>query len=157
MNFLNAPILESFGGTKETIVKFIISWYHNGKFYFDTPLEISAKTIYKLTGLSNKGDPVPIGIKEGLFERLTGTLTWKNSKGLINKQIQATTPKIVAKIVSAGLTGIGRNYDLNLDMLEVVKCIERTWKIYCCAQYMADVLKSICDKCQESGAIIRFP
>ena len=66
MNFLIAPLMESFGGTKENIVKFIISRYHNGKFYFDKLVEISAKTIYKLNGLSNKGDPVPIGIKEGL-------------------------------------------------------------------------------------------
>ena len=63
MDFLNAPLMASFGGTKENIVEFIISWYHNGKFYFDRPVEILAKTIYKLMGLSNKGDPVPIGIK----------------------------------------------------------------------------------------------
>ena len=55
--------MASFGGTKENIVKFINSRYHNGKFYFDKPVEISFETIYKLTGLSNKGDPVPIAIK----------------------------------------------------------------------------------------------
>ena len=78
MNFMNAPLMESFGGMKETIVKFIISWYHNGKFYFDTPVEISVETIYKLTGLFNKGDPIPVGIKEGLVKKLTGTPTGKN-------------------------------------------------------------------------------
>ena len=97
MNFLNAPLMESFGGTKENIVKFIISRYHNGKFYFDRPVEISAKTIYKIIGLSNKGDPVPVGIKEGLVKRLMGTPTGKNSKGLIIRKVQATTPKIVPK------------------------------------------------------------
>ena len=83
MKFLNAPLMASFGGTKETIVRFIISRYHNRKFYFDTLVEISAETIYKLTGLSNKGDLVPVAIKEGLVERLTRTPTCKNSKGLI--------------------------------------------------------------------------
>ena len=77
MNFLNAPLMASFGGTKETIVKFIISQYYNGKFHFDTSVEISSKTIYKLIGLSNKCDPIPIGIKEGLVERLMGTPTGK--------------------------------------------------------------------------------
>ena len=117
MNFINALLMAIFGGMKETIVKFIISRYDNGKFYFDTPMEISTKTIYKLTGLSNKGDPVPVGIKEGLVEKLMGTPTGKNSKGLIIGQIQATTPKIVAKIVSIGLTVTGRGCDLKLDML----------------------------------------
>ena len=35
VNYINAPIMASFGGTKETTVKFIISQYHNGRFYFD--------------------------------------------------------------------------------------------------------------------------
>ena len=55
--------MDSFAGTKETTVKVIISWYHNGRFYFDQPADISVEVIYKLIGLSNKGDLVPIGIK----------------------------------------------------------------------------------------------
>ena len=35
VNYVNAPLRASFGGTKETIVKFVISQYHNGWFYFD--------------------------------------------------------------------------------------------------------------------------
>ena len=68
MSYMNTPFMASFGGTKETIVKFIISWYHNGKFYFDRLIEIFGEVIYKLTSLSNQGDPIPIGIKEGLVE-----------------------------------------------------------------------------------------
>ena len=78
MNYMNTPFMASFGGTKETALKFIINRYHNGKFYFDRPEEIFGEVIYKLTGLSNKGDPIPIGIKEGLVERLTRTPTGKN-------------------------------------------------------------------------------
>ena len=66
VNYINAPLMASFGGTKETMVKFIISRYHNNKFYFDRPVKISGEVIYKLIGLSNQGDPVPVGIKEGL-------------------------------------------------------------------------------------------
>ena len=157
LNYMNAPIMESFGGTQENIVKFIISCYHNGTFYFDRPMEILAETIYKITGISNKGDPVPIGIKEGLVKILIGTPTGKNSKGLIIIQIKATTPKIVAKIVSTCLTVTGRGCDLKLDMLEAVECIEDSRKVYCWAQYVANMLNSICEKCHESGAIIRFP
>ena len=46
---------------------------------------------------------------------------------------------------------------MKIDMLEVVDCIETSGKVYFWAQYVADMLKSICEKCQESGAIIRFP
>ena len=63
LNYMNAPLMVSFEGTQEKIVKFVISRYHDGKFYFDIPVEISVETIYKLTGLSNKGDLVPMGIK----------------------------------------------------------------------------------------------
>ena len=80
---MNTLFMAIFGGTKETAVKFIISRYHNGKFYFDRPVEISGEVIYKLIGLSDEGDPVPVGIKEGLVERLTGTPFGKNSKGIM--------------------------------------------------------------------------
>ena len=63
---MNTPFMESFGGTKETTVKFIISRYHNEKFYFDRPIEIFGEVIYKLTRLSNQGEHIPIGIKYGL-------------------------------------------------------------------------------------------
>ena len=68
MSYMNTEFMARFGGTKETTVKFIVSRYHNGKFYFNRPVEISGEVIYKLIGLSNQGDPIPIGIKEGLVE-----------------------------------------------------------------------------------------
>ena len=34
-NYPNSPLMASFGGTEEAVVKFIISRYHNGRFYFD--------------------------------------------------------------------------------------------------------------------------
>ena len=83
MNYMNTPFMASFGGTKETVVKFIISQYHNGRFYFHRPVKISGEVIYKLTGLYNEGDPLPVSIKEGLVEQLTESPLGKNSKGII--------------------------------------------------------------------------
>ena len=45
MNYMNTPFIASFGGTKEMIVKFIISQYRNGKFYFDKLIEIFGEVI----------------------------------------------------------------------------------------------------------------
>ena len=47
--------------------------------------------------------------------------------------------------------------DMKLDMLEVVESIACTGKVYPWAQYVANMLKTICEKCQESAGIIRFP
>ena len=109
-----------------------------------------------MTGLSNQGDQVLVGIKQGLVEQLIGSPSGKNSKGLIISQIQAQTPQIVAKIIAMGLTPTGRGSDLKLDMLEAVDTITDTGKIYKWAQYVTDMLMGICEKFQKSGRIIRF-
>ena len=90
---MNAPLMASLRGTKDIIDKFIISQYHNEKLYSNIPMEISVETIYKLTRISNKGDPVLVGIKEGLLKRLIGTPSRKKFKGLIVNHIKASTPK----------------------------------------------------------------
>ena len=71
-----------------------------------------------------------MGIKEGLVEILTGTPIGKNSKGLIIEQIKATTPKMVAKIVSTGLNVTGRGCNLKLYMLEDADYIAESWNVY---------------------------
>ena len=63
VNYINAPLMASFGGTKKTTVNFIISRYHNDRFYFERPVDISREVISKLTGLSNQGEPVLVRIK----------------------------------------------------------------------------------------------
>ena len=86
-------------------------------------MEISGEIIYKLTGLSNKGDLVPMGIKYGLVERLTGTLTGKNSKGLIVGQIQATTPKNGGQNHVYSLNVMGRGFDFsNYHSFGILSC-----------------------------------
>ena len=97
-----------------------------GNFTFDRPFEISGEVIYKLTGLSNQGNLVLVGIKEGLVERLIGTPFGKNSKGIMIRQIQARTPQIVDKIIATGLTPTGQGSNLKLDMLEAVNTIAET-------------------------------
>ena len=130
VNYINAPIMASFGGMKETTVKFIISRYHNGRFYFDRSVEISGEVISKLTGLSNQGKSVPVRTEEGLIEELTGSASGKNSKGLMISQRQTWTSQIVAKIIATALTPTSQGSDLKLDMLEVVDTIADIGKIY---------------------------
>ena len=72
-------------------------------------------------------------------------------------QIIARTPQIVAKIIAITLTMAGRGSDLKLDMLEAVNTIATNGKIYRWAEYVIDMIKTICEKCQETGGIIRFP
>ena len=38
LSYMNTLFMEIFGGTKETTMKFIISRYQDGKFYFDRPV-----------------------------------------------------------------------------------------------------------------------
>ena len=146
LQYPNAPLMASFGGTKEAAVKFIISRYHNGRFYFDRPIDITGEVISKLTGLLNQGSPVPIGIKEGLVQELTGTPTGKNSKGLMIGQIMTRTPQIVAKIIAVTLTLAGRSSDLKLEMLEAVDTITSDGRIYRWGDYVPDMVKTICER-----------
>ena len=149
--------MESFGGTKEAAVKFIISHYHNSRFYFDQPIDITGDVISKLTGLSNQGSPVPVGIKEGLVQELTGTPTGKNSKGLMIGQIATRAPQIVAKIIAVTLTLAGRSSDLKLEILEAVDTIATDGRVYRWGDYVVDMVKTICERFQEVGGIVKFP
>ena len=67
------------------------------------------------------------------------------------------TPQTVAKIIAITLTMAGRGSDLKLDMLEAVDTIATNGKIYRWAEYVTDMIKNICEKCQKIGGIIRFP
>ena len=53
----------------------------------------------------------------------------------------------MVKIIAIGLTPTGRGSDLKLDMLEVVDIIAEIRKVYRWDQYVADMLKNICEKC----------
>ena len=121
LSYMNAPLMDRFADTKEVIGKFIVSRYHNGKFYFDTPVEIIDNLIYRLIGSSNKGDPVPVRLNLGLMEELTCTPVGRNSRGMIINQIIYGKPKLDAKIISMALTSTGRGSDLKLNMLEEVQ------------------------------------
>ena len=66
-------------------------------------------------------------------------------------------PQIVAKIIAIVLTPTDQGSNLKLDMLEEVDMIADMGKVYRWAQYVVDMLKGICEKCQDLGGIIRFP
>ena len=72
-------------------------------------------------------------------------------------QITTQTPQIVAKIIAITLTLAGQGSDLKLDMLEAVDTIVTDGKIYRWAEYVTDMVKTICERCQEIGGIIKFP
>ena len=71
--------------------------------------------------------------------------------------IIARTPQIVAKIIAITLTMAGRGSDLKLDMLEAVDTIATNGKIYRWDEYVSEMIKTIYEKCQETGGIMRFP
>ena len=81
----------------------------------------------------------------------------KKSKGLMISQITARTPHIVAKIIAITLTLAGRGSDLNLDMSEAIDTIATNGRIYIWVEYVPDMVKTIYERCQEMGGIIRFP
>ena len=64
LQYPNAPLMASFGGTKEAAVKFIISRYHNGRFYFDRPINITGDVISRLTS-PTKASLYQLGLKKG--------------------------------------------------------------------------------------------
>ena len=66
-------------------------------------------------------------------------------------QITTRTPWIVAKLIAITLTLAGRGNDLKLEMLEVVDTIATDGKIYRWVEYVTDMVKTICERCQETG------
>ena len=62
-------------------------------------------------------------------------------------QKQAQTPQIVAKIIATWIIPTGQGSDLKLDILEAVDMMAKTRKVYRWAQYVTDMLKTICEKC----------
>ena len=63
----------------------------------------------------------------------------------------------MAKIIAITLTLVGLGSDLKLDMLEAINTISTDGKIYRWADYVIDMVKTICERCQEMGGIIKFP
>ena len=63
----------------------------------------------------------------------------------------------MSKIIAITLTLVGQGNDLKLDMLEDFDTIATKGKIYRWAEYVADMVKTICERCQEMGGIIKFP
>ena len=72
-------------------------------------------------------------------------------------QIMTRTPQIVAKIIDITLTLASCGSDLKLEMLEAVDTIATDGRIYRWGDYVADMVKTICERCQETGGIIKFP
>ena len=59
-------------------------------------------------------------------------------------------------IISICLTISGRPSDIKLDMLEVIEGVAYHAKTYSWANYLADLVRTNCEKCQEQGTPIIF-
>ena len=139
-------------------MKFLMSQYHDGKIWLNQPITINAKLINFIIGLPLNGDQVPVGSKNpALLEKFTrSSQRGKNSKGLQINSIESPSVKWTTLIVSICLTIYGRSSDVKLDMLEAIDGVANHGKTYNWASYLADLIKSNCEKCQEQGTPIRF-
>ena len=63
----------------------------------------------------------------------------------------------MAKIIAITLTLAGRGNDLKLEILEIVNTIAIDGRIYRWGDYVTDMVKTICERCQEIAGIIKFP
>ena len=61
-----------------------------------------------------------------------------------------------ALIISIFLTIFGRSSDIKLDMLEAIEGVDTHGKTYSWANYLVELVKANCEKCQELGTPIRF-
>ena len=63
----------------------------------------------------------------------------------------------MAKINAITLTLVGWGIDLKLEMMEVVDTIATDERLYRWGEYVVDMIKTVCEQCQEKGGIIKFP
>ena len=156
--YLNAPIVDNFGTLKEEAIKFIIKRYHDEKIWVDQPIAITENLINFITCLPLDGDPIPVGAKNpALLEKFTvSTQKGKNSKGLQIKSIESSLAKYTVLIISTFLTISGRPFDIKLNILEAIDGVANHAKIYSWANYLADLVKTNCEKYEEQGTPIRF-
>jgi len=133
-------------------------WYDDGRIWLDQQITINAKLINFIIGLPLNGDQVPIRSKNPtLLENVIGSSQrGKNSKGLQINSIESPLVKWTALIVSICLTISGRSSDVKLNMLEAIDGVTNHRKMYSWVTYLADLVKSNCEKCQEQGTPIRF-
>ena len=63
----------------------------------------------------------------------------------------------MAKIIAITLTLAGRSSDLKLEMLEAIDTIATDGRIYRWGDYFTNMIKTVCERYQEMGGIIKFP
>ena len=142
----------------EEAIKFLISRYHDGKIWLDQPIAITGKLINFITGLPLNREVILVSSKNpSLLERFTGsTQKGKNSKGLQINSIEAPLVKWTTLIISICLTISSQPSNIKLDMLEVIEGVAAHAKTYSWDNYLADLVRTNCEKCQEQGTTISF-
>ena len=82
--YLGAPQIARFGNLKDLAAKYVVSRYHDGKFWLENTVELTAELLHRITGLSMTGAPVPIAMPSAAMIRdyLRSEAEGTNSKGL---------------------------------------------------------------------------
>ena len=119
---------------------------------------MTRKLINFITGLPLNRDPIPVGPKNlALLERFTrSTQKGKISKGLQINSIEAPSVKWMTLVISICLTISDWPSDMKINMLEAIEGVAYHAKTYSSANYLADLIKTNCEKCQKQGSPIKF-
>ena len=111
-----------------------------------------------IISLPLNGELVPVRSKNpALLEKFTGsTQRGNNSKGLQINPIESSLVKWTTLIISICLTIFGQPSDIKLDMHEGINRVTNHAKTYSWVSYLADLVKSNHEKCQELGTPVKF-
>lgn len=150
-SYLNTPIVDKFGTLKEEAIKFLVSRYHDGKIWQHQPIAITDKLIIFITNLTLNRELVPVRSKilAPLEKFIGSTQRGKNSKGLQINSMESLWVQWTTLIMSIFLTICGWPSNINLDMMEEIDGVTNHAKNYSWANYLADLVNTNCEKCQE--------
>jgi hypothetical protein len=115
------PQVADMGRWKEEVEKFIVSRYHQGYLWLDQPIEITGGLLYRILGIPRTGAKVPKSANTNdWMQFLTGSVTTKNSKGLLINKITNLRACWTAIIIYLCFTPAGRASDIKMTMVEAI-------------------------------------
>ena len=140
-------------------MKYLVSRYHDGKFWLENTMELMAELIHRVTGLPLTGNTVLLAMpsaammQEYLRSEEEGTI----SKGIRIGKATHEGVEWALTIIALCLTNAGRSSSVKRDVLPVAVELATQGTIYNWSRYLVDLLDENIRNCQETGASIRFP
>ena len=157
--YIGAPQIARFGNLKDLAAKYIVSRFHDGKFWLDSTVKLTAELVHHVTGLPITGSPVPLAMPtaELIRQYFRSEAEGTNSKGL--RIVQTTDPGVqwALVIIALCLTNAGRTSSVRRDVLPVAVEVATNGTVYNWCDYLVGLLTENITNCQETGASIRFP